>query len=375
MKISAKELDYIIEGCKILSCGMINIFKSDIKAAKKAIEEHGNIELTDKFCEDGYACEVYSIRPFVPKVFYKLKKPKDISLDLKVKAIRILEDMIDGKVRALYIPNIECKSLLTAITLSATLKIPLLDADGVGRGVPEIKHHILILHGKKLTPSIMVDSSGMIMAILDYPSEIQYDRVFRRICEVSNSMFIVNGTLRLKEAGKLLLRNSLTECLKLGEALHKAREKGKEPAYTIAEVLGGKVIFKGLITNVNLDVEQGFLVGSFMIRSLDDKHWMEILVKNTTVMAYFEGKVVVLPPDLIVICDKNGNAISNAQIEKGIEVYVIAAPARNIWRSNKGLTILGPKGFDIPYKYTPVEQLISKIPEKVLEEILTAKPT
>ncbi len=59
-----------------------------------------------------------------------------------------------------------------------------------------------------------------------------------------------------------------------------------------------------------------------------------------------------------VIDTKTGQPYTNNKIELGMELTVIAMPAREIFRSERGMDILGPRAFGFDIDYKTVESLI-----------------
>jgi hypothetical protein len=59
--------------------------------------------------------------------------------------------------------------------------------------------------------------------------------------------------------------------------------------------------------------------------------------------------------------DLNGNPITNNALAKDLKVYVIGFRAHNIFRTEKGLEVLGPKHFGFDIEYTPIENVIEKV--------------
>ncbi|MGI6666849.1 MAG: hypothetical protein ACOX5Q_05250 [Bacillota bacterium] len=63
---------------------------------------------------------------------------------------------------------------------------------------------------------------------------------------------------------------------------------------------------------------------------------------------------------LQVIDTDTGMPYTNNKIKEGMKVTVIAMKAREVFRSERGLSVLSPKafGFDLPYR--PLEKLVGK---------------
>jgi hypothetical protein len=88
---------------------------------------------------------------------------------------------------------------------------------------------------------------------------------------------------------------------------------------------------------------------------------MKIWFKNENHITWLNDKPFVTSPDLISLMDPNGNPITNNALAKDLKVYVIGFKAHNIFRTEKGLEILGPKHFGFNIEYIPIENAIEKI--------------
>lgn len=65
-----------------------------------------------------------------------------------------------------------------------------------------------------------------------------------------------------------------------------------------------------------------------------------------------------MPPDLIIFLGDDGLPITNDRLEMEIGVRVLGAKAPQIWRTNEGLRLFGPRRFGFDYDYTTIELLI-----------------
>jgi hypothetical protein len=88
---------------------------------------------------------------------------------------------------------------------------------------------------------------------------------------------------------------------------------------------------------------------------------MKIWFKNENHITWLNNKPFVTSPDLISLMDLNGNPITNNALTKDLKVYIIGFRAHNIFRTEKGLEVLGPKHFGFDIEYTPIENVIEKV--------------
>ena len=85
-------------------------------------------------------------------------------------------------------------------------------------------------------------------------------------------------------------------------------------------------------------------------------HRYRIWYKNENIISWFDDEPDVTVPDLICVLDpKTGEAITNPNCKKGMEVVVIGYPAPSMWRSQRGLAIFAPPSFGYEIPYRPIE--------------------
>ena len=81
---------------------------------------------------------------------------------------------------------------------------------------------------------------------------------------------------------------------------------------------------------------------------------MRISVKNENMACWIDGEVFATVPDLICLFDRRANAqISNPDCRPGQAVSVALLPSPEIFRTDKGLSIFGPRyaGIEQPYAW------------------------
>jgi DUF917 family protein len=55
--------------------------------------------------------------------------------------------------------------------------------------------------------------------------------------------------------------------------------------------------------------------------------------------------------------DDKGYGIVNSNLKKGLKVSIIGVKSPDVWRTERGIELLGPKHFGFKYKYVPIELL------------------
>jgi hypothetical protein len=119
----------------------------------------------------------------------------------------------------------------------------------------------------------------------------------------------------------------------------------------------GQRLFRGAVVDCPWRDEAGFLVGEVTISGIGEFASSEyrIRFKNEHIVAWKDGAVSVLPPDLISVVDsRTAVAISNPEFEPGRAVTVLGFPAPAIWRTPAGLRVFGPAHFGLDEAYRPL---------------------
>jgi uncharacterized protein len=84
---------------------------------------------------------------------------------------------------------------------------------------------------------------------------------------------------------------------------------------------------------------------------------LKIWLKNENHITYLNEKGFVTSPDLITIIDsRSGEPYTNTMLEEGADVAVLGSPAEEKYRTEKGLSLLGPRYFGFDMDYIPIEK-------------------
>jgi DUF917 family protein len=284
-------------------------------------------------------------------------------VDAVRRALAVLREKLGYSVD--YFIPVELGGENTAVALYAasSVDIPVVDADRVGRAAPEIHQDTLLVGGLKLVPASASTPSGTTVVVLDYGSVDEYEGILRRLSVLGGGYAaVVDGVVEVGKAIHVLVRNSITRCIELGRKVLEARTSGRDPVKTIAEELGGWVVFHGKIVRWEWRSEGGFLTGTLEVEGLKgfEGRRLRSFVKNEHIMVWIDDSPLVMPPDLFILVRDDGEPVLNNKVSPGMKVWGVAAPAPPIWRTEKGLELFGPRHFGFNYEYVPVEKLVAE---------------
>lgn len=247
-------------------------------------------------------------------------------------------------------------------------KWPIIDATGCGhRAVPECSISTLYIHDVPICPAVITTSWGDMLVLEKTLSWQRAEEIIEGISTFSGGTcggpFAVEGNV-IKKA---LLPGAISFTIKIGKAIRKAVDSGDNPIEAMIEASDGLAykVFEGKVNALLFEEKYSFIWGYSLINGTGDwegQH-MKIWFKNENHISWLDEKPWITSPDgLNVIDPKTGWGLSNywtSEWEHGRDVAVIGVRAEDIWRTEKGLKLLGPKHFDYDIPYRPIEKIIS----------------
>jgi len=121
--------------------------------------------------------------------------------------------------------------------------------------------------------------------------------------------------------------------------------------------LGAVVLMQGRVADVTHGSETAGALDSATIQGTgtDARRQMRLELQSEFLLAVEDGAVLAATPDLIcLLAHETGDPIVIERLRYGQAVVVIAAPASEIWRSDAGLALAGPRAFGYGLEYSPI---------------------
>ncbi len=261
-----------------------------------------------------------------------------------------------------YIVAFEMGGLNTPVMLSlgARTGIPVIDGDGLGRAAPETQMISFIGYGVSLTPMPLVDAAGNAV-VVRYGAENTFADMLGRWVVTrgggmgANSHYPMSGK-KLKET---VIPHTISGALALGEAVIKARAEKMDPVAVVANFVGGKHLYSGVIQKLEEKEWEGFY---FINAQLSGG--AELVIKNEYMALKMDGKPVTIFPDFILGLDpETGRGLMSADLKVGDEIALVVAPChprlRGALKSKEGQNAFSPVRFGQPdLVFKPVEELL-----------------
>lgn len=271
--------------------------------------------------------------------------------------LQTIEEKLGQKPTVLMAAEIGGANAFTPLLAAAKLKLPVLDADMIGRAFPELQMSSCFLKNLESTPAVMVDCLGN-RVIIETSSAETLEKIARSVTVAMGSSSTVGFYLmKGNEVPGSVVTGSLSKALSLGKAIRTSREAGKDPIQALIQSTNGVAIGRGTLIDIDQEVRDGFLQGSVTL--LGNKEKIQLFYQNEYLLAKKGSEVLASTPDLLILLDEDtGTPLTSEMLRYGLQVALIGLPAPEIWQTPEGLELVGPKIFGYEIDYQPLCQTI-----------------
>ncbi len=274
-------------------------------------------------------------------------------------AFRTLEDYFGKKFFGAVSTELGGANTAYALHAACQLGLPIIDADPAGRSVPELQHSTFYVKKIPMAPMALATQFGDAMIVKEIVDDMRAEAIVRAVAVASgNKIGVADHAITGAQLRRAIIPGALTMALELGKALRLARENGENVAEKVCEAGGGKILFKGIVTDWKVEETGGFIYGDTTMKGIDafEGHSYKVWYKNEHLVSYLDEEVDVCAPDLICVVDRDGTPVTNPHYENGMELTVFALPAPEIWKTERGLEVFGPRSFGFDFDYVPFNE-------------------
>ena len=273
-------------------------------------------------------------------------------------ALRAMEDQTNTKATALISGEIGGGNSIEPIIAGAMANLPIVDADGLGRGFPELQMITFFMFGVSHNPTIICDEKGNISVFPNSIDPVWMEKMSRAVCVQMGSIATwAFAPMTSKEVQDTAIPYTMTLAKKLGESILKSQSNKTDPINAIFDTIPGVILFQGKIVDVERRIVGGFTRGNLSIEGMDSflGQSMEIDFQNENLIAKISGNTVCTVPDLICIVDtERGEPITTELLRYGFRVSVLGLPAPELLTRPEALAVVGPKAFGYDEDFKPL---------------------
>jgi hypothetical protein len=282
--------------------------------------------------------------------------------DAAVKTLKALEEYAGFSAHATIPVELGGFNTLAAVDVAARCNIPVVDADGAGRSVPEVHLKVYTIDNIPLAPMVVADLHAKNVVIVKETMDLRAaERIARTLAaEWNHSAYTARRILTGVQVKTSPIQLSLSMCMQIGKLLRTA----VEPIKAVLKGNNGFKLFEGAVERAERKTEGGFTFIDIKLRGTREYEGIsfEFKAKNEVLVAYKDGKLAAIAPDIITpVHPETGKCMTAEKIEKGDKLAVLGLPAPQKWRTKKGLELWKDvlQRSNILEEYVPIEKLAS----------------
>jgi len=279
-----------------------------------------------------------------------------------VKTLKALEEYAGFSAYATIPVELGGFNTLVAVDVAARRDIPVVDADGAGRSVPEVHLKVYTIDDIPLTPMIVADLHAKNIVIA---KETRNSKAAERIARIlaaewGHNAYTARRILTGAQVKASPIQLSLSKSMQIGRLMRKT----VDPIKAVLKETGGFKLFEGVTDHAEHETEAGFTFVNVKLRGTHQckGSMFEFKAKNEVLVAYRNGKLAAVAPDIVTpVHPETGKCVTAEKIEKGDKLAVLGLPAPQKWRTSKGLELWKEvlQRSNISEEYVPIEQLTS----------------
>ena len=248
------------------------------------------------------------------------------------------------------------------IAAAARMGLPLVDADGMGRAFPELQMVTFTIGGISATPMVLTDEKGncVIFQTITNKWTEELARAVTMSCggSVSVCLYAVEGHVLKKYA----VKNIITRSEMLGRAIRNLKNSNDEtPEEAFFKTTEGFKLFKGKIVDVLRETRGAFNFGKVVLEGIGEYkgHDAYVEFQNENLLACVDNEIVATVPDLICLVNiETFVPVTTDALKYGKRVFIVGLKCFEMWRTTKGLELVGPRYFGCDTDYIPIEERV-----------------
>ena len=249
-----------------------------------------------------------------------------------------IEEHFQKKIGAIVASEIGGSNGLVPFSISARTRIPVVDADTLGRAFPELQMSSCTLFNIAPSPCFLADSLGNVCTLHEATSK-EVENKGRVICaQMGSSAAVSLCIMTAKEAKVALLRGTVTLAKEVGRLAKEKNRKALQDRHDL------KIITSGCVIDVQSRNDRGFLEGKIVIQC--PSGLVEVLFQNEYLLAKGNQSTFAVTPDIICLFEKERFIpLCVENVRYGYEVELAVLPSPKLWKTKEGLALVGPSVF------------------------------
>ncbi len=352
-RLTQQDLADLVEGAAIFSSGGGGDPQIGSNIVESLYEDHCPVRLIDP-------TEVPNNQVVVNFACVGATADAAYHSDPAVKTLKTLEEFLGKKAFAVIAVELGGFNTLVAVDVAARRGIPIVDADGAGRAVPEVHLKVYTLDDIPLAPMAAADINAENIVLIKQARDSKAaERITRTLAaEWNQTVYTARRVLTGKQVKTSPVLNTLSTSMRIGTLLRKALD----PLGAVLKETKGFLLFEGTAAKAEHETKSGFTWTTVGLDGTNENKnsSFELKAKNEFLVAHRNGRLAAIAPDIITAVNpETARCIPAEKVKKGDKLTVIGIPAPPKWRNKKGLKLWGEvmQRSGITEDYVPIERL------------------
>lgn len=348
-------------GGAVLACGGGGDVAVGRMVTQRVLRTHGPVTLipVDALDDDATVIAVGGVG--APSIMNEKVSSGTEGID----ALRALERHIGRRADALIAFEAGGFNSLVPMMIAAQLKLPVVDADGMGRAFPAMQMETFSIYGVSATPLALVGNprNSLLMTMVDTTAAERLIRQFTIIGgggTAYSAEHVMSGATvkRVAVRGTIELSRHLGRCLREHRNDTTAFVRALQPILARAGYGAVQVLFEGKVSDVDRRVQDGYDVGLATLQAIGDPgDLLQIDVHNEYLNARRGGELLATVPDLVCLLDSDtALPITQENLRYGRRATVVGIEAPAILRTARALEVVGPRQFGMDLDFVPMAE-------------------
>lgn len=327
--------------------------------ARATIERHGPVDLLPLHeVPDGMNVVACGAMGAPTILIEKMPSGDEIGL-----ALRTYEKRIGRKVDAIIPFEAGGINSMVPIMLAAEHRLPVIDADGMGRAFPQLEMETFNVYGVSASPVAVADEQGN-SVIVETRDAAKAEFIARGVTiRMGGQSYLVNYGMDGATARRVSVPGTMSLAIGIGRTIREAIAAHRDPLQALVAFFGtthyetARVIASGKVVDVSRREQNGWSVGVVTIEPFDaSRRPVTIQIQNENLIAEEDGRVLAIVPDLICVLEmETATPITTERLRYGQRVNVIGVRVPPIMRTPEALEVFGPSAFGLTQVYAPLE--------------------
>lgn len=357
--ITEEDLDDMAVGAALLGTGGGGDPYIGKLMAKAAIARFGPVDLLAlDDVPDGVAVAACGAMGAPTILIEKMPSGEEIG-----QALRAYEARTAKKIDAIIPFEAGGINSMTPIMLAAEFRLPVIDADGMGRAFPQLEMETFHVYGVPASPVTVADEQGNTV-IIETEDAAKAEWLARGVTiRMGGQSYIVNYGMDGQTARRVSVPGTMSLAIGIGRTIRQATENHRDPVADLIRFFSdthyetARILASGKIVDVSRREQNGWSVGVVTIEPFDSaRKPIRIEIQNENLVAEEDGKVLAVVPDLICILEADtAEPITTERLRYGQRVNVLGIKVPPIMRTPEALAVFGPSAFGLTHEYRPLE--------------------